>query len=358
MTRYIGIDLGKYETTAAEIVNGVANISRVPSVVAPQYTTYEKIRQQSLVEGLENSSKHISVNGLHWISGPMAWKNQNAVIRLDPERFTSDPMRAIIFLALDGMGITSEDFAIYFAVPYNLTTDPVEYETLLKKLQDIYLGQHHVAIDGVHKIVKISQIGMEAQPKLAIFGAMFDDQMKWKMDGRASTDDFIIYDHGFGDLAVVTIRNLKIDDDATEEREVGMSNAAKILIKLLQLEYKNRLNLFDADALIRQAVIAKNLNGSAPQPTVINAQINGATKDVADQAMRALNQYLSTPLGFAHEKTGLQNNACKIMVGGGAHALHGPLQEAIEGEIMMDGEPSTTVARGAAKVAKKKFSRG
>jgi len=355
MTRYIGIDPGKSETTAVEIVNGKAIMSSVPSVVAPHPASFERVRQQSL-NGGGNYAKHISLNGNHWQGGAMAWRKANPIMRFDAKRFTSEAIKAIIFLALDGLGIDNEDLAVYFALPYNLTKDPDAYELLIKELETLYIGSHHMAVNGVHKKFTISKIGMDAQPKLALFGHLFDDNLKWIPTDRRPRDKYVIYDHGFGDLGIVTIDDMVIDDSKTEEREVGMSEAAKILIKLIDLEYKNRLNLFDADALIRQAVEFQNAGGHEPMQAI--AQIDGYPKDVMNLALTALNQYLPIPLGFAHEMTGNGNGVGKIMVGGGAYALHGPLQEAIGSGIMLDAEPSTTVARGAAKFAKAKFSRG
>jgi len=357
--RSIGLDLGSTTTIAAEVINGVVETVIVPSVLAPLHLAYRELPDH-IDYGIETNGNgslhktHLSIDGLHYWGGHNAWRGRTPLQRFDNERFYQREQLGLSLLALAGLpDANGAGFEVQIAVPQNLTIDRNRLELFRSQMENTYLGKHHFALNGERWTMTIERINIDSQPKMGFFAMGFDTSLTWVLGPDfKSSDSFVLFDQGGNDFGIISIDNGKIVSDKCRERQLGMTKCAKDLLQRLEKSYAVRdLTVWEADELIQQAVDYRDGDESA-RATI---RVNGYPRDVTEEALSALDQFIPLCVNFAYDVVGEATSVGKMIVGGGTYALHKPLSQVFGHITKPTGDPITMIARGAAIVAQWKF---
>ena len=200
-------------------------------------------------------------------------------------------------------------------------------------------GRHEFRVGRRRAAVEVERVAAAPQPLGAYFAWGLDDAGRWARDAKDAQRRVGVIDLGFNTLDLLVLEGGRPVRRYTGGDQLGVSRAAARLVSEVQRRYHRRLDLHEADDLLRAAA------GGG------EAETGGV--DVGALARGALAQWVGEVVDYLNAQWGAEPNlAATLVTGGGALAAGAQLAARWPGATVLR-DPVTANARGLARYARR-----
>lgn len=278
-----------------------------------------------------------------YLVGPNVSEYTEAMQRLDFRRLGGGPaVKALFYDAMYHLLGEGEHHRLFMMVglPVEIMEDRERAQEILEQLRRQMIGFHEFDVNQDRRVVlNIEDLTVMTQPAGTFFAWGLNNFGSWVRDTDDLKGSVAVADLGFNTLDLFVVSGGRIEKRFTGGDTAGMRRAAEFLKQKIQDEYGVKLDLNQADALIRD---------SRPELSTWKGLV-----DLSPLVQQALDVQASKVVQFVTERWAEGRNFTHILfTGGGSEALRDVLVEQYPHGIVLR-EALTANVQGMAKYARR-----
>lgn len=200
------------------------------------------------------------------------------------------------------------------------------------------VGRHEFRVGRRRVVVEVERVAAAPQPLGAYFAWGLDAAGRWARDAKDAQRRVGVIDLGFNTLDLLVLEGGRPVRRFTGGDQLGVSRAAARLVSEVQRRHHRRLDLHEADGLLRAAAHGEAETGGV--------DVGALTRGVLAQWAGEVADYLNAQWGAE------PNFAATLVTGGGALAAGAQLAARFPGLAVLR-EPVTANAVGLARYARR-----